>query len=158
MTSPLANKRVLFVDDRYEMAVLQIERVRACGATVSHRARILDALEELHSHSFDLAVIDLHMPIPNQPWPAHFQSSIEAITCHESENIRSHNGGQIVGHFINDAMSGLPRFIYMSAVAPFFEPLAGAEPDGQLICYNRYDLKTSDLIDILEALTSDTEA
>ena len=150
----LQGLKILFVDDRFEIAKIQIKAVRAQGASVHHDSRLLDALESLDGDSYDLAIIDLHLPIELNNVPSKYDKSMNAVIMSESENVRSHNGGQIIGHHINEIHRKKPRFIYMSAVSQFYEAIESASPFGKDICHDRGRTSIADLISILVNLAN----
>jgi CheY-like chemotaxis protein len=142
----IVGSHILFVDDRFDIANMYISRVRGEGAEVSYESKLLGALEALSTESFDLAIVDLHMPLPPPPWPSFCRSSIEALANNASYVVRSHNLGQMIGHYINTQRNGRPPFMYLSAVASYFEEIAEARIPAGLSCLDRYKTTPADLV------------
>jgi CheY-like chemotaxis protein len=145
----LTGVRLLFVDDRFDIANMYISRARREGADVTYQSKLLGAFTALTTESFDLAIIDLHMPLPPMPWPSFCKESIEALANNDSDTVRSHNLGQMIGHYINHSCNGKPPFIYLSAVARYFEPLVDAQMPQGAQCLDRYKTTAADLVEIV---------
>lgn len=140
---------LLFVDDRFDIANIYISRARREGAEVTYQSKLLGAFTALTTESFDLAIVDLHMPLPAIPWPSFCKASIEALANNDSETVRSHNLGQMLGHYINNSRGGHPPFLYLSAVAGYFEPLVDAQMPQGAVCLDRYKTTAADLVAIV---------
>ena len=146
--------RLLFVDDRFDIANIYISRARREGAEVTYQSKLLGAFTALTTESFDLAIVDLHMPLPATPWPSFCKASIEALANNDSETVRSHNLGQMIGHYINNFHGGNPPFLYLSAVAGYFEPLVDAQMPQGAMCLDRYKTTAADLVAIVAKVLS----
>jgi len=147
----LKGRVILFVDDRYEITRLYIERCKAAGAETLYVSRLEDAFTALDGHAVDVAVLDLHMPAPLPPYGPKYESAIRFFVDNVSSEIRQNNLGQMLGYHISKTRAGKPPYLYLSAVAAFYIPIpeAGiAEP----VCLDRNEKTPAELVEAIIAV------
>ena len=147
----LSGKKVLFVDDRYEITRIYMQKVKANGAIVDHQGQIETACTALLQGKYDFAVLDLHMQLPaSLPEELKEFSSIFHMRSSAShDDKRKLNAGQILGMLINKRLKGQTRFIYLSAVGAHYEELEGGEPFGETKCFDKYRTSPIELVEII---------
>jgi len=146
----LKQKKVLFVDDRYEINKAYIRCIESEGAETTYVESVIKGIKALQNEDFDCAVIDLHMDIPDS-----LGGELESIRenfLKVNDSKRSMNAGQLVGMFINNSLKKKVKFIYLSAVENFYVEIEGGEPFNENKCFNKYNISPSQLADILKSM------
>lgn len=147
----LTGLTILFVDDRYDITRLYIERCKSSGANVRYVHRLEEAFVALDEQQFDVAILDLHMPPPESPYEEKYEASIRFFVDNPHQEIQQYNLGQMVGHYISNRLEGQPPYLYLSAVSAFFRsiPEAGSE---EVVCLDRNNQTPLELVQAIAEL------
>lgn len=147
----IQGRSVVFVDDRLEVTKVYISCIAGAGGNVVYLNTIEKATSLLLQTPPDIAVIDLHMRLPD-PLPLELQEFSTLFLPISSSSLsekRGLNGGQILGMLINKHLKGKVKFLYLSAVGAHYENLPNGEPTGINKCYDKYETSPRELLDAI---------